>query len=550
MPPFSDETPEKVFANILSRRIEWHEELVEYSPEARDFMERLMCPTASKRLGAGGAAEVKAHPWLVGVDWANLLNGEVDFVPKVTDPENTEYFDPRGAADQIFAEDEHADEIGPPTREPTPARAHVPSDPPPQAATRRAARERAETAPSPHDDFGTFTFRNLTVLKQANDDVIRKMRDEQKLPPVDSPVMHARPLALGAKAPKSRTASIELRVRRGRVSLHLGMVLTQLSSSQPPGPSSPSSPSTSSSSSAPSRPTAPSSPYSSNHSRRPSEAPPPAIDRLRSRQPSIGSGHHTRRNSLPSRLRASSVTDDPEELPAVPSDWSRHERRRTSAHTPPSSNLSSPVEGREPLPPLLIPALPRPGPTTLPSTTQSFSGYNPSSSTPSSISPATPFSTSTPFSSTTSASFNRTSTIDCLVAGRNPIVTKVLETMLVRLGCRCVVVPNGAEAILAAQGVAFDIIFMDLQMPGAFREDFLYSSSPLLTLFRPLLSRRRRNGCADDQVDQQPLVAMSHHRRLFDYECSRRRDRHPLQWHLIQAHRTFESQSIVNLTQR
>lgn len=59
----------------------------------------------------------------------------------------------------------------------------------------------------------------------------------------------------------------------------------------------------------------------------------------------------------------------------------------------------------------------------------------------------------------------RAQTIDCLVAGRNPIVTKVLETMLIRLGCRVVVVPNGAEAILAAGGVRFDIIFMDLAMP-------------------------------------------------------------------------------------
>jgi len=58
----------------------------------------------------------------------------------------------------------------------------------------------------------------------------------------------------------------------------------------------------------------------------------------------------------------------------------------------------------------------------------------------------------------------RTSTIDCLIAGRNPISNKVLETILVRLGCRCVVVPNGAEAILAAGGVKFDIIWMDVFM--------------------------------------------------------------------------------------
>lgn len=131
------------------------------------------------------------------------------------------------------------------------------------------------------------------------------------------------------------------------------------------------------------------------------------------------------------------------ERPPISEAWSRHERRRTSnsSHTPPGSNLSSPLEGHLPLPPLSIPEAPLFPPTT----------DSQSSSVP------TPISASAAF-----AAANRLSTIDCLVAGRNPIVTKVLETMLIRLGCRCVVVPDGGEAILAAQGVAFDLIFCDL----------------------------------------------------------------------------------------
>jgi serine/threonine-protein kinase RIM15 len=212
-----------VFENILSRRIEWHDEDVDFSPEARDFMERLLCADAKRRLGANGAAEVKAHPFLQGVDWDNLLSGEVDFVPKVTDPENTDYFDARGAtADQIFADDEPAEELkieAAPTpshpKESAGFRASPRGLTPSTSASRQSRRERAETEPSPHDGFGTFTFRNLTVLKQANDDVIRKMRDEQLLPPVsalESPKMHARPLALGAKAAKPRNGSVDIRV--------------------------------------------------------------------------------------------------------------------------------------------------------------------------------------------------------------------------------------------------------------------------------------------------------------------------------------------------
>lgn len=59
--------------------------------------------------------------------------------------------------------------------------------------------------------------------------------------------------------------------------------------------------------------------------------------------------------------------------------------------------------------------------------------------------------------------------IDNLVAMHNPISSKVLETTLVRLGCRCVVVPDGSDAILATSdgGVRFDIIWLDLDMPNS-----------------------------------------------------------------------------------
>ncbi|KAM0755998.1 kinase-like protein [Meredithblackwellia eburnea MCA 4105] len=403
IPPFHDETPEKVFENILSRRIEWHEDVIEVSPEAHDFMDRLLCSDANRRLGAGGAAEVKAHPFLAGIDWANLLSGEVDFIPKVNDPESTDYFDDRGAATQIFSDDDdgHAEHdnisitSSLPSTAPSAPSAVAPESTAASSPVRRAARERSETEPSPHDDFGTFNFRNLPVLKQANDDVIKQMRDQQLLPPLSIPSDASRPLSLAK--PKSRPGSVDFR--------------------QAQVPSVPSTPSTSSSSSVPSlqsRPTAPSTAYTS-HSRRPSEQH-SAVDRLRPR-PSITGiaasvNEHARRNSLPSRLRRASVSGSVPEYdrPPMPEAWSR---RRTSAHTPPSAPTTASM-------------VPPPAPAPLPA---------------------------------------RSNTIDCLIAGRNPISNHQLETMLTRLGCRCVVVPNGAEAILATNGVKFDIIWMDLQMP-------------------------------------------------------------------------------------
>ncbi|KAI5474189.1 serine/threonine protein kinase RIM15, partial [Pseudohyphozyma bogoriensis] len=420
IPPFHDETPEKVFENILSRRIEWHEDIIEISPDARDFMERLLCSDTSRRLGANGAQEVKAHPFLASVDWENLLSGEVDFVPKIDNPESTEYFDDRGASGQVFSDDDDHEQHDAIMEDLKSIETAAPSPQP----YKRAPRERSETEPSPHEDFGTFNFRNLPVLKQANDDVIRQMRDQQLLPPLamappDSPITAARPIPLAAK---SRPGSIDFRASLG-------------------GPSSPSSHSTSSSSSNPSRATAPSTPYSlgTNHSRRPSEQHP--VERLRPRQSSVnvgtsGGGQHSRRNSLPSRLRRQSISE-PFDRPPIPEGWNT--RRRASGQTPPSSQLSSPAESIQPLPPVL----PIPERLAL-KETHSLPSAAPS------------------LSSSTSAP--RTNTIDCLIAGRNPISNKVLETILVRLGCRCVVVANGAEAILAAGGVKFDIIWMDVFM--------------------------------------------------------------------------------------
>ncbi|KAG2224682.1 hypothetical protein INT45_007927, partial [Circinella minor] len=96
-PPFHADTPDGVFENILSRRIDWHEDVIEVSPEARDFMERLMTLDPEKRLGANGSDEVKYHPFFKNVNWDTLLTESPAFVPQPADMEDTEYFDLRGA---------------------------------------------------------------------------------------------------------------------------------------------------------------------------------------------------------------------------------------------------------------------------------------------------------------------------------------------------------------------------------------------------------------------------------------------------------------------
>lgn len=156
---------------------------------------------------------------------------------------------------------------------------------------------------------------------------------------------------------------------------------------------------------------------------------------------------HARRNSLPSRLRKYSLSEY--DRPSMAEAYNT--LRRTSAQTPLGSQLSSPNEDFE------TPSAPA---STISASPSSALGLtHPIMHHASSAPPA-----AAPISTSMAAPATRTNTIDCLIAGRNPISNKVLETILVRLGCRCVVVPNGAEAILAAQGVKFDIIWMDVYM--------------------------------------------------------------------------------------
>ena len=80
------------------------------SSEAKDLMNKLMCLDPKKRLGsnqdekfADGGEEIKAHPWFEGIQWETLREDEASFVPSTENPEDTEYFDSRGATMQHFA---------------------------------------------------------------------------------------------------------------------------------------------------------------------------------------------------------------------------------------------------------------------------------------------------------------------------------------------------------------------------------------------------------------------------------------------------------------
>ncbi|KAI0939256.1 hypothetical protein AcV5_000725 [Taiwanofungus camphoratus] len=383
LPPFHAETPEKVFEKILSGHIDWHEDYVEASADALDFMQRLMTVDSLKRLGANGAEEVKSHSFFAGIDWDKITTTEAAFIPQVTDPESTDYFDPRGAVLQLFHDGEQSTSNGQYVSD-SPSiggdATHIANSAPPALP--------AGASPS-DDDFGSFSFKNLPVLKQANDDVIRKLKNDQMTAisqTLSEPAnLHGRRKSISTRVRKPSSVVIDSSVK--------------VASPNPPSPA------TSTSSIASSASRGPPTPGSAgSHARKPSDY--GAVERFKL---NLLEGDGIRRNSMPSRLRTASVSTTGE---GSVDSWPA-----TGGSTPPH------------------------------------------------------FDVNTPPSSVASIDLKRAPdpndrAVTCLLAEDNPITAKIIETLLIRLGCRCIVVADGSEAISVAMGdIKFDCILMDLHMP-------------------------------------------------------------------------------------
>src|ERR1700738_2879400 len=199
-PPFHDESPEKVFENILARRIDWPEdEDCDVSEEARDILNKLLMSDQTKRLGAGGADEVKSHAFFANIAWDTLFEDDTPFVPQPEHPEDTDYFDSRGLTGtlSVFPEEELSE--GNSSNQQTPEVADkeptsllraksdaaflkrgglLPLSIPPHVREQSRRRDRRSSEPPNEIDFGSFVFKNLPVLEKANKDTIERLRAE------------------------------------------------------------------------------------------------------------------------------------------------------------------------------------------------------------------------------------------------------------------------------------------------------------------------------------------------------------------------------------
>lgn len=84
LPPFYDENTNEMYRKILSEPLHFPgPEIV--PPAAKDLLTKLLNRKPEQRLGANGAAEIKAHPFFHSIDWRKLLQRKYEptFKPSV-----------------------------------------------------------------------------------------------------------------------------------------------------------------------------------------------------------------------------------------------------------------------------------------------------------------------------------------------------------------------------------------------------------------------------------------------------------------------------------
>ncbi|XP_061656510.1 microtubule-associated serine/threonine-protein kinase 4 isoform X2 [Syngnathoides biaculeatus] len=93
--PFFGDTPEELFGQVISDEINWPEGEEAPPADAQELIGVLLRQNPLERMGAGGAAEVKQHPFFHHLDWNGLLRQKAEFIPQLESEDDTSYFDTR-----------------------------------------------------------------------------------------------------------------------------------------------------------------------------------------------------------------------------------------------------------------------------------------------------------------------------------------------------------------------------------------------------------------------------------------------------------------------
>lgn len=488
IPPFNAPEAEQVFENILARNIQWPDEsLLELvSEEAKDLINKLLCVDQSKRLGANqndkfasGGDEIRHHPWFEGINWDTLLEDEAQFVPQPENPEDTEYFDARGAVLQSFAEElednsssqsaagsEYADR---PHDALSKARTQVnslnrklmPLHIPPHV---RDMKSRRLSEPVVPDDFGNFSFKNLPVLEKANKDVIQKLRAEALAAQNKQPSSATSAGGLASPAPSLEGSPV--------LANHLHRSLSTKSSTRPQSPSG-----FTHATSSPSRASQPGSPLLMSYV--------PG-------QPTEGRRKASSNASSLSQQSGPSLLPVNTDIPKVPPSLQKAATTIGATSSPIKPRTSTPALG---ISPQKMVSTPRQGSSSTSRSRSLTVGSTEASPAASDIlthrNRRSQVFDMSPSSSDTEGdkhnallrvqrrrqSSRRLSQIafdglptfrplDVLICEDHPVSRMVMEKLLEKLRCRTISVANGSEAVRYAMSeIKFDVIFLEYKLP-------------------------------------------------------------------------------------
>ncbi|KAJ3325912.1 Rho-associated protein kinase 2 [Boothiomyces sp. JEL0866] len=76
---------------------------VELSDTVKDLISRLICKQ-EVRIGQNGAKEIMNHKWFEGINWENIRNQKAPFIPELSGPEDTRYFEDEDNESKKFAQ--------------------------------------------------------------------------------------------------------------------------------------------------------------------------------------------------------------------------------------------------------------------------------------------------------------------------------------------------------------------------------------------------------------------------------------------------------------
>ncbi|XP_035526804.1 microtubule-associated serine/threonine-protein kinase 3-like [Morone saxatilis] len=110
--PFTGHSVKEIFFKAVRTEVTWPQGGDALPADAQDMITLLLKKNCVRRLGTGGASEVKAHPFFQGLDWKNLLSQKALFVPQLENEEDTSYFENTSLDSDGDCDDDGDDESG------------------------------------------------------------------------------------------------------------------------------------------------------------------------------------------------------------------------------------------------------------------------------------------------------------------------------------------------------------------------------------------------------------------------------------------------------